>query len=543
MSSWAPYAAVFLAAVLLYLPTLRTGFIGYDDTLLIVDNQPFLRDLANAPRAFLQDAWHVPGYSGSAAYYRPVWTLSFMLDAQFGGAAPLPYHVDSVLEHALAACLLLALLSRLGFRRLPAFLIAMLYAAHPALATVVAWVPGRVDSLLTLFVLLAMIFLIDFLRAGGRVRFALHLAAFALAVFTKEMAVFLPVLACLYAYASGRLGRLRPIRGLAAGWIGVVAVWFVLRRAAVHAPQPAAELLGQLARNLVVLVHYVGKTLIPVGLSVAPTPQDTPLWPGLVAVALLAAALALSKRKRPGMVLFGAAWFLVFAVPPLIVPVLVGNEQRLYLPMIGLLILALETDPMKRIGESGVLPGGPGSRKPAWMPRASVAVCLAVICVFAGITFARLPVFGTREAFWEDAVKTSPHSSYAHASLGAFYIGRGRPEDARREYEAAVALNPAEPKVNNNLGVLAGQGGRLAEAARYFEREIAVNPGYVEAYFNLGQTYAQMGQFPQAAAMWERVLRIRPDDQDALKLLAGYYSRTGQDERAAEVLRRLRGGR
>ncbi len=518
------HACLFAAAALVYLPALRYGFVGYDDTLLIHDNHEFLSHVSNAPRAFLQDAWHVPGFQGSRAYYRPILTLSFMADAQIGGLRPVVYHADSILLHALASCLLLAFLLRLGLPVLPAFLASLLFAVHPALASVAAWVPGRNDSLLAIFTLLAMIFLDRFLVRGTRRDWGIHITGFALALFDKEGAVLLPVIFVAYiALVARRKVTDRSVRILAAGWAPVLILWFLLRRSVVASQEAVSGLLQQMAGNLVVLVHYVGKTLIPVKLSVAPTIPDTPLWPGLVALALILAALVVSKNRRPGRILFGVLWYLAFAVPPLVVPILVGGEQRLYVPMIGLLFILLETDPVRNLGHR------------AW----AVAAASVLILLFAGLTERRLGSFAGRQAYWESAVTASPHSAYSHASLGAFYMARNRDMDAYGQDLAALALNPVEPKVNGNLGAIAARAGRLAEAETYLEKEIEVNPGYTDAYFNLGLVYAQEGDFARATTLWEQVLKIHPDEPNALRQLAGYYAAHGRPDLAAEYQRRL----
>ncbi len=539
--AWAS-AAVFIVAVLLYLPTLRHGFIGYDDTLLIVNNQAFISDLSNVPRAFTQDAFQVPGYNSSNAYYRPVMTLSLMCDAALGKAAPFVYHLDNVLEHGIASTLVLAFLVSLGYPLLASLLLALFFAAHPVFTGVVAWVPGRVDSLMSIFALASCLGLIAYVRRGGLARYAWHIVAFALAAFTKEIGILLPIPMAIALFAASR-GNIGPkgnidskdsvgpktkvdpkrLRALVPGWVAVIAVWYVMRRTAVTAPQPLGELLGNLARNLVVLVHYAGKALIPVHLSVAPTIPDTPIVPGIAALLLLAAALVLSRPQRGRFIVLGIVWFLVFALPSLLVPRFVGLEQRLYLPMVGILILILESV----------------ARGFITRPRYGIWISACVIVLFAAISIHHASVYRSRSAFWESAVASSPHSSYARASLGAVYMSRNRVEEARTQYLRALELSPVEPKVNGNLGVIAARAGHREEARAYFKREIEVNPDYPDAYFNLGQSYAEAGDMQNAVTMWERTLQVRPNHKEALLNLARYYTTNGQRNRAAEYIRRL----
>lgn len=521
---WAGYATVALLAALLYLPALRYGFIGYDDTLLIVDNREFLSRLGNAPQAFRQDAFRVPGYESSGAYYRPIVTLSLMLDAQVGGVSPRVYHASNLLAHAVSSCLLLALLTALGFGFLPSFLLALAFAAHPAFVSAVAWVPGRVECLVALFTFLSALGFLQYLRGGGRRRSMLHIAAFALALFTKEVAVFVPVpLAAYLRLAHDRSGGRRPWRPLVLGWAAVLVVWFLLRRAAISSHTLPSELLTNLAGNSVVLIHYLGKALIPVNLSVAPTAGGLALYTGLFALVLLSFFLVRRKEKRGGLVIFGAAWYLAFALPPLLVPRVVGLEQRLYLPMAGLLVLALEAGLGRALSH----------RRPA------IVAAVAVVLLFSGLTLERVRVYRSRQAFWENAVATSPGSSYARASLGAVYMSRDRLDDAREQYVRALELNPVEPKANNNLGVIAGRRGQAREAEEFFRREIAVNPRYADAHFNLAMARFQLGDTAAAAGLWRQTVRLQPAHRHALRLLAEQYERLGRMDLAQEYRARL----
>ena len=523
---WAAYAALALVAILIYLPTVRYGFIGYDDTLLIVDNREFLSKLSNAPQAFRQDAFRVPGYESSGAYYRPIVTLSLMLDAQIGGVSPGIYHAGNIAAHAAASCLVLALLVTLGYPFVASFLLASLFAAHPALVSAVAWVPGRVESLVALFTILSVLFALRYVRRGGWFPYAFHLIAFALALFTKEVAVFLPIpLAAHLLFVRGEPLTSRPWRSLVVGWGAVLALWFGLRQAALTAPALPAGLLGEAMGNLTVLVHYLGKTLVPFNLSVAPTAGGSALYTGLAALAILITALVRSRTRRVGAVVFGTIWYLAFALPPLLVARIVGLEQRLYLPMAGLFVLALEA------GLAHSLP----------RRRLALSVIVAVALLFSALTIDRVRIYGSRQAFWESAVASSPNSSYARASLGAVYLSRDRLDEAREQYSRALELNPVEPKANNNLGVIAGRRGQPSEAQEFFRREIAVNPRYADAYFNLAMIRMQAGDTTSAAALWRRTLEIQAGHRHALSLLAQHYARLGQTERAAQYQRRAEG--
>ena len=515
-----------LVGALLYAPTLRFGFIGYDDTLLITQNQEFLSRLSNIGRAFLQGAWRVPGFDGGNIYYRPVYTLSFMFDSQFDGSNPLAFHLSNVVQHGIVSGLVFALLLAMGNTRPVAAVGALFFAVHPTFVHVVAWVPGRADSLLAIFALTSVLALALLQRsaqvsdARKRVLLLAHWILFALALFTKESAIVLPLL-------GGVLLLHRPTsvdrRIVVAGWIPTIVLWAVLRSVSVDTPNDFPTLVTNVLRHAIVPVHYLGKAVVPLGLSVTPTIADTSSVFGIVVLVGLTLCAFLSKSRRPFLIGFGVLWFLAFILPSLSVPRKAALEQRMYLPMVGFLLLVL--------GFVQV----PKARSVRW----GVATVLAIyLGLLATITIGRFDAYSSRIAFWENAVATAPHASYARASLGAVYVARSRYQEAEEQYQAAVGLNPLEPKANHNLGFLAAQREDYESAARYFEREIQINPGFADAYFNLGQVLSTLGRPEEALSLWVRTLEIAPGHEPALASAVQYYVSVGKRQEAEDLIAR-----
>ena len=122
---------------------------------------------------------------------------------------------------------------RHSLRRELALFLAIVFAVHPLQVIAVAWVPGRNDPLLAVFVLSSLLQLIRFQRTGSGLACGLHILCLALALFTKESALALlvvqPLLVGLILHQDLRSGR---NRALGAAWLLVVAVWFWLRSAA-----------------------------------------------------------------------------------------------------------------------------------------------------------------------------------------------------------------------------------------------------------------------------------------------------------------------
>lgn len=187
-----PVPALMAAGALLYFKTLFFGWTYLDDNVLVINNTAFLSDLSNILQAFRQEVFHITHCS--AAYYRPVLTVSFMLDAFFGGQNPFIYHFTNIAVHIAVSCLVFLLLQRIGYKRPSALFFSLIFTVHPALAQAVAWIPGRNDSLMALFGLSAFIFFLDFLKSGSIYYYCAHLFFLGLAFFTKETALILPAI-------------------------------------------------------------------------------------------------------------------------------------------------------------------------------------------------------------------------------------------------------------------------------------------------------------------------------------------------------------
>ena len=140
LTTRASIAAVALVALAVHARTVSFDFTGLDDRDLVVGDRAFLGDPANLLRVFGRSYLHV--VDPSHAYWRPLVTASYILDAQWSGASPHGFHATNVLLHAVASVLLLALLRRLGLGRAVALAGALVFAVHPALVSAVAWIPG-----------------------------------------------------------------------------------------------------------------------------------------------------------------------------------------------------------------------------------------------------------------------------------------------------------------------------------------------------------------------------------------------------------------
>jgi tetratricopeptide (TPR) repeat protein len=467
-----------MVAVAAYARTIGFGFTGLDDRDLVVDDQGFLAQASSLWRVFAPGRAYMHVVDAGHGYWRPLVTWTYALDALLGGASPLAYHATNVVLHAAACVLLWRLLLALELGARAALAGVLVFAVHPALASAVAWVPGRNDALLGVLVFGAWL-------AFARRRPAAHFACFALALLTKETAVALPLVCALHALLVDRtLVRPRCLGLHALGWTALV----VLRLLA-HRP---ADVHATLA-NLPLLLDGLGKIVLPAHLSPIGDAADASLWPGVVAAVALAGAALLVPGARRRVVALGAATFLLFLLPPLLATGSLVLDERLYVPAAGIVLALAEL-----------------VRALAPERRIFAAFAAVSIVVLAMVTLAFEGSFRDRRAFARDAVDGSPHSALAHFCLGQSEQLDGHDDRALAEYRAALDLGSTEV-VHNDIAVIEMKRARWPDAERDLRAELASNPGYATAWSNLAIVLRHEGRLDEAGEAEQRAAALGAD--------------------------------
>jgi tetratricopeptide (TPR) repeat protein len=499
------YIILFALPLLVYLKTVFFNFTYLDDNTLILDNNYFISNLSNIIKAFKSNVF----LSSTDAYYRPVFTLSLMLDAQFNPLSPLYYHITNVVIHIINVCLVFGLLRTLGKDNTISLIFSCLFAVHPALSQAVAWIPGRNDSLMAMFTLLSFIFWLKNLKQPRPVYLGGHILFFALAIFTKESALALVPLIILYTLLIKDLARPKRLLAPLILWLSVITVFFHLRSLAFNNPltMPIHKMLRVGISRSPELLIYAGKLFFPINLSVLPYLQNqTYLW-GILTLAAAVLLLLLAERKQFNLIVFGIAWYLLFLLPSFInfnAKSYYLMEHRNYLPSIGLILVLIEMSPVTRLLSF------------------SYAAPLLIL-PFIFLNLQHTENFRDRLVFWQNAVKTSPSCAFAHQNAGAMYYLDTRMDDAKKEFSKALELNPDEPMAHNNLGLIYAGKKMFPEAETEYLQEIKINPGYDNVYYNLGLLYYNEKRFEEAEKAWLKSVQINRNFMLPVQALAVYY--------------------
>lgn len=533
LDGWRPCAWIVAIGLILYLKTCSFGFCYFDDQDLIVQNKFFLSDANNIFRAF---ALQVYPKSIATPYYRPLLIVSFILNAQIGGIGPFVYHLTNIAIHLIASSLVFVLFLKLGYRRGLSFFFALVFTVHPVLAQAVAWVPGRNDSMLAAFAIASVAFFLDYLASHRTRDYLAHLLFLVLALFTKESGFIVIAVCGLYlVIVKGREAIRSRWKELLAGWSIVCLAWFIPRYVVTKGSDPTTlyDLWHLVVPQIPAVAQLIGKALFPVNQSVFPTMRQSTGFYGLIAIALVGLLALFSKNGSRRMMLFGASWLALFLLPPLMrshAPVIDDVlEHRLYMPIIGLMIVLMETDIVKASTEA--------------RRRLLAASGAGIILVFFCKSFLYIERFRDPAVFWEDAVRASPRSAFARVKLGEVYYRADRLDDALRQLQEGMRLDFATTFTGHYyLGHIHMKKGDMASAEKEFRKTIALMPDNDWAYMSLGVICYRTGRAAEAESLWKKSLRARAENFEAAKNLALYYAEKGDFASAryyAEWLRRL----
>src|ERR1700757_18379 len=504
-----------ILSFILYGKALKFGFNYLDDSILVIDKYKFNSDYHNIPKAFNQHIFKVDEQvdKWSHDYYRPLMTLSFMADAHIAGSpAPYFYHLTNLLLHILTGILLLVFFKKFGVAPFPAFILCLFFLVHPALAQAVAWIPGRNDSLLAVFVLAGFIFLIRYLEEKKTYLLVLHVLMFVLGLFSKENGIMLIPLVFFYLefiVKDKTKVQQSTYISLGVGYSICILPWWVLRQAALDANNATyiGNVIKNIATNSPMISQYIGKTVFPFDLSVLPTIRDTHFIYGIFAVALVVMAIYFTPVKRWNYILFGLFWYFIFLFPALVSP-FVGLEHRIYVPMFGFLLIMAETKWIKDISTTNLK---------------TAAVPFGFIIVFWFLTNNRLPVFKDRISFYKNGTETSEYGKFAYLTLGKQYEKIEKYDSAIITYQRGLKVDSTLVMFHNNMATDYMKLDMFPEAEREIKKELALYPNNYTAIQNLGTLYKLTDRMDLAAEQWKKVLKIKKDFVYAYQELSKYY--------------------
>jgi len=516
-------AALLIALVTLaaYLPSLKNGFVNWDDPTYFLDNSRIRTlDLGFIKWIFLHvvnSNWH------------PLTMISYAVDYSLWGYDPLGWHLVNIVVHALNTFLVFFLALRLTSLRaapgstLPltaAVISAILFGLHPIHVESVSWVSERKDVLCGFFFVLTILAYLryagDMASPGRATYFVLALVLFALALLSKPMAVTLPaVLLIVDYYPLERLDR----SNFGSRLIEKVPFFLLAALSAaltVYAQASSGAFMTFKNYPLVMrvfvsvrgFIFYLYKMVFPLWLSPCYPPPlkatllDAGFIASLVLLVLITVFAILRARENK---IFLATWlFYAVTLLPVSGVLQVGGQaaadRYAYIPGIGPILLI-------GVG-AGIL----------FQKRFRIA--LPVVILVTGVLTAKTI---TQQAIWRDSVTlwTTAIAQYPmsvpliYNNRGLAYRKLGDRQAAIADFDKALAINPEFFYTYVSRGLVRGDMRDYDAAISDFDIAARLEPSYAEAYYYRAIARFNKGLYPEVLADLTEAIRLKPGFADA----------------------------
>jgi len=546
---WAVALLLALGVIAAFWPALNNGFISYDDTLYITENQAVRSGLSRASFIWAWTTTHTGNWI-------PLTWLSLMLDSEIFGLNPGGFHLTNILLHLANTLILFLVLKRMTGAFWRSALVAALFALHPLRVESVAWAAERKDVLSAFFWMLTLLAYFHYVQRPGLARYTLVFIFLAAGLSAKPMLVTLPFVLLLLDHWP--LNRFRPaspgqevssapsgtmearqakastLKGLILEKIPLLALVGFFSLAAFKAQSAGGTMADvetlslpvRAANAAMAYVVYLGKMVWPVNLAVFyPHPKENISYAAAIAAGLLLFLLTLAAvwpGRRRRYLPVGWLWYLGTLIP-VIGLVQVGRQaladRYTYLPLIGVFIIiawgAVElTSSWKR-------------QKTILMP-----VAVVVLLTLAVVTGWQTGHWKNSRTLFERALAVTSNNDIMHYNLGVVLTEQGRFDEALRHYREALRIRPGYAKVHNNLGSILALRGQTQEAAGHFVQAIQSAPDDPTGYVNMGGLAAMSGNTEAAIEHFRKALTLDPNFAEAHNYLGMALASRGRIKEA-----------
>ena len=501
------YILITIIGFILYAQTIGYRYVDFDDKGYIIENAHYFEDFSNIYKGF--------SHSVSLEYYRPLLFSSFIFDYSIAKTDPFIYHLSNILFHLISCLLLFRLLCLLGYDRWISFWTTLIFTVHPLFVQAIAWIFGRNDPYLAIFILSGMISYIQYQKTNKVGYLFLHLFWYAACLFTKESGVGLAMVC--FAYSILKVQKENPInlKKMVFLWALITLIWLPIRHNVLK--ETASKFNGtKIAEteisvnafiyNIPFTFESLSKLILPLNQSIYPAYS---LFTSLIGVGmyLLFLGLVLYIKPRSHIILWVGWWF-IFLLPPTIIRATDMNfsdylEHRIYLPAIGFIVFLNELIHKQKSffaverKEEMLLPS-------KW-------VFLPIICILSSMTYIHSKNFEDGITFWKSATETSPNSPAAWRARGKWFFDLGELDTAETHLKEAFRLNPAEKVTMESLGRAFELKNKTDGALRCYKRILDQNPTNVDYMVNVGRMYVQKNNYDSAISIFEKAIQTDPN--------------------------------
>lgn len=515
------FTLITILILIAYAPLFKSGWLFWDDGLLIFQNPLFQYDFYKQLSLIWTTITH--------QMYTPLTMLSFIIEHSFVQKQPFLYHLDNILLHLFNTFLVMLLIHRLRLNHFVFWLVILIFALSPLQSETVSWIAQRKTLLASFFMLLSLHCYIAYLdlntlsknlnKKQNQICYVLFTFLFFIAaLLSKPSAIILP------------------------------ALWLITQNALNHAYKPKHLVFAGLSFLLVLPIAFlsfkyrISTSMLPLderiisflfSLSFYPFHflkpwEASPIYhpPSflfnsdfiftLIKITLLSILTIIFQRHS--MYRFALFWYLIQSLPLLALnhryEHLYLADHHMYLSSIGFaLLISMSFDNLVNRFK-------PAHRKLIYL---LFSIPLTVFFVFK--THQSALSFKDEKSFWTSINNKKPYY-LAYIHLGHLYRKNNQLDQAKHMYEQAEKLEPPNDALSRNyLASLKIQLHDFNGALLDYHLAIKRNPQSAMLFLNRGSLYDQLGQYDLALQDYNHAIYLNKHFAQALYLRSLIYCR------------------
>ncbi len=527
---------LIVTVIVAYWPVKDNGITNWDDPTYVTEN-PMMGEL-NAENIIAIFSTPV------SLNYHPLTILSLVInynsafDKITGKLNAVVFHRTNVLFHLLNTLLVfLFIWLLLGKKWQPAFFVALLFGVHPMHVESVAWIAERKDVLYVFFYLLSLIAYIKYIKEYKSKFLILSFFVFILSLFSKAVAVTVPIIMLLIDYLLDRKFTLRvwleKIPFFILSFVfGVMAI-----RIQSHGAISEFEVFSFYQRIIVTcygFLFYIVKFFAPINLSTyypyhsffIDKTLNMPFGFHLLPILMLSLATIVLYSLRKTRKLFFAFTFYFIALALVLQFLSVGQviaaDRYSYLPYIGLAMLLYFL--YEFIAEK-------------YKQVSIVAFFLFAVFSIGLIvkTQSQVKLWKNSGALWTNVINLYPQVEMAYKNRGNYFARELNDlPTAMKDYDVLIKMDSKDAGVWSNLGNIYGLKNEFNKARHAYGKAIAIDSANTEAYMNRAITYAKQKLYDSAFIDFDKALELNPTNISLRETRAYSYLEAGKFTEAIE---------
>ncbi|OGX41283.1 MAG: hypothetical protein A2984_02970 [Omnitrophica WOR_2 bacterium RIFCSPLOWO2_01_FULL_41_12] len=504
------YFLIFILGIIVYFNSLWVNFT-WDDLGLILNNAQ-LKSFSNIFKNFSSGLFY------SKVFYRPIQTLTYMLDFFLYKFNYKGYHLTSIILHILVVILSYKLLIILTKNRRLSLLTSLLYLVSPLWVESVTYISGRADILMAIFILLSFIFFI-------KDKFFPSIIFFIFALLSKEASLIFPLVLILYLFLFGKKEK-KTIFSIIAFFIidiGYVAFRY-LTVGYENINFQKYPFYSRILFFIKAIPKYIGLMFFPINQHMAHAVNlpvsffKTEVWLSFLFLIFLV-FLFFYFLKKERFISFFIAWFFIFLLPQSgILPInAFFAEHFIYISALGIFVIFIYFLQKLR-------------------PKIAFnTLFLAFLSFFSLATVKYNFIWQDPIKFYKRIIGFSANSFTAYNNLGNIYLNNGNLKDAEKMIKKSLEIHPQYKQGRLSLARIYYLKQDFSKAIDLVKSVLTEDPkNYLALYF-LGVFYTKKESYDLAEGYYKKAIELNPSYMLLWLDLYSLYQLSGKEEEAGRT--------